>query len=154
MVPCVCKKAEDPDQRGHVYQSWIPSFSLHIECSKLFKILEFAVLSIVPRRLYSNLLDCTMHYKAPLKPFRLPSVAILSWLCRKRHKAIFTHLPRVIKAPMAHSYRLGLATWRYQVRIPVGPVICHRSYAYTVLQTFQRHGVYSAAYGTAHYKEP
>ena len=26
--------------------------------------------------------------------------------------------------------------------------------AYTVLQTVQRHGVYSADYGTVHYKEP
>ena len=55
---------------------------------------------------------------------------------------------------MAHSYRLGLVTWGYQVRIPVGTDICHRGCAYTVLQTVQRHGVYSAAYGTVHYKEP
>ena len=26
---------------------------------------------------------------------------------------------------MAHSCRLGLVTWRYQVLIPVGPGICH-----------------------------
>ena len=51
---------------------------------------------------------------------------------------------------MAHSYRLELVTWRYQARIPVGPDIC----AYTVLQAVQRPGVYSAAYGTVHYKEP
>ena len=57
-------------------------------------------------------------------------------------------------APMAHSYRLGLVSWRYQARIPVGPDICHLGCAYTVLQTVQRHGVYSAAYGTVHYKEP
>ena len=55
---------------------------------------------------------------------------------------------------MAHSYRLGLVTWRYQVLIPDGPDICHRDCAYTVLQTVQRPGVYSAAYGTVHYKEP
>ena len=55
---------------------------------------------------------------------------------------------------MAHSYRLVLVTWRYQVRIPVGPDICHRGCAYTVLQTVQRHVVYSAAYGTVHYEEP
>ena len=36
-------------------------------------------------------------------------------------------------APMAHSYRLGLVTWGYQVRIPVGTGICHRGCAYTVL---------------------
>ena len=46
-------------------------------------------------------------------------------------------------------------TWvRYQVRIPVGPDICHRGCAYSVLQTVQRPGVCSAAYGTVHYKEP
>ena len=70
-----------------------------------------------------------------------------------------------LPASMAHSYRLGLVTWRYQVRIMVGPDIyhrgpdiCHRgcAYTYTVLQTVQRHGVYSAAYGTqpVRYKEP
>ena len=55
---------------------------------------------------------------------------------------------------MAHSYRRGLVTWRFQVWIPVGPDICHRGCAYTVLQTVQRHVMYSAAYGTVHYKEP
>ena len=55
---------------------------------------------------------------------------------------------------MTHFYQLGLVTWRYQVRTPAGPDICHRGCAYTVLQTVQRHGVYSAAYGTVHYKEP
>ena len=57
-------------------------------------------------------------------------------------------------APMAPSYRLGLVTWGYQIRFPVGTDICHRGCAYTELQTVQRHGVYSAAYGTVHYKEP
>ena len=55
---------------------------------------------------------------------------------------------------MAHSYRLGLITWRYQVRIPVWKYICRRGCAYTVLQTLKRPGVYSAACGTVHYKEP
>ena len=55
---------------------------------------------------------------------------------------------------MAHSYRLGLVTWGYQVRIPVGTDVCHRGCAYTEFQAVQRHGVYSAAYGTVHYKEP
>ena len=55
---------------------------------------------------------------------------------------------------MAHSYRLGLITWRYKVRIPVWKDICRRGCAYTVLQTVKRPGVYSAAYGTVHYKEP
>ena len=44
-----------------------------------------------------------------------------------------------------HSYRLGHVTWRYQARIPVGPNICHRGCAYTLLQTVQRQGVYSAS---------
>ena len=55
---------------------------------------------------------------------------------------------------MAHSYGLGHVTWGYQVRVPVRPDICNRVSAYTVLQTVQRHGVDSAAYGTVHYKEP
>ena len=55
---------------------------------------------------------------------------------------------------MAHSHRLGLVTWGYQIRVPVGTDICHRGCVYTVLQTGQRHGVYSAACGTVHYKEP
>ena len=57
-------------------------------------------------------------------------------------------------APMAHLYRLGLVTWGYHVRIPVGTDICHHGCAYTVLQTVQRHGVYGAAYGTVQYKGP
>ena len=57
-------------------------------------------------------------------------------------------------AAMAHWYRLGLVTWSYHVRIPVGPDIFHRSCAYTVLQTVLRPEVYSAAYGTVYYKEP
>ena len=55
---------------------------------------------------------------------------------------------------MAHSYRLGLVTWGYQVRMPVGTDNCLCGCAYTVLQTVQRYGVYSAVYGTLHYKEP
>ena len=62
------------------------------------------------------------------------------------------------RPPMAHSYRLGLVTvcvtLRYQVRIPVGPDICHRGCAFTVLQTVQRNGVYGAIYDTVHYREP
>ena len=56
-------------------------------------------------------------------------------------------------APMTHSYRLWLVTWKYKVRIPVGPEIFHHGCAYTVLQTVQRHGVYSGAYSTVHFKE-
>ena len=55
---------------------------------------------------------------------------------------------------MAHSYRLGLITWRYQARIPVWKDICRRGCAYTVLETVKKPGVYSAACGTVHYKEP
>ena len=55
---------------------------------------------------------------------------------------------------MAHSYRLGLVTCRYQVRIPVVTDICHRGCAYTVLQTVQMNVVHSAVYGTVHYKKP
>ena len=35
-----------------------------------------------------------------------------------------------------------------------GSDICHRDCAYTELQTVQKNGVYSAVYGTVHYKEP
>ena len=56
-------------------------------------------------------------------------------------------------AMMAHSYRLGLVTFSYQIRIPVGLDICHRGCGCTVLQTVQRHGVYSAVYGTVHYEK-
>ena len=55
---------------------------------------------------------------------------------------------------MAHLYQLGLVTWRYQVRIPVGPGICHRSCENIVFQTLQRYALYSAVYGAVHYKEP
>ena len=46
------------------------------------------------------------------------------------------------------------SVWSYQVLSPVGPDICYRGCAYTVLQIVQRHGVYSAACGTVHYEEP
>ena len=76
-----------------------------------------------------------------------PTLVIVS--CKNDH--CFTSLPA---GPMIHSYRLGHVTWRYQVRILVGPDICHRGCAHTVFQTVQRPGVYGAAYGTVHYKEP
>ena len=48
---------------------------------------------------------------------------------------------------MANSYRhAGVVTWSGRIFVIV---VVH-----TVLQTFQKHGVYSAAYGTVHYKEP
>ena len=39
-------------------------------------------------------------------------------------------------------------------RLLIWPDICHHGWAYTVLQTVQRPGVNSAAYGTVHYEEP
>ena len=38
--------------------------------------------------------------------------------------------------------------------ILVGPDISYRGFAYEVLQTVHRYGVYSAVYGTVYYKEP
>ena len=55
---------------------------------------------------------------------------------------------------MAYSDRLWLKTQRYLVRIPAGSDVCHRGCAYTVLQTVQRLGVYSAVYDTTYNKEP
>ena len=55
---------------------------------------------------------------------------------------------------MAHLYRPGLVTWRYRIRISVGPDIYHRGCAYTVFQTVQRYVMYSVIYGIVHYKEP
>ena len=55
---------------------------------------------------------------------------------------------------MVLSYWLGFIIWRYQVQIPVGPDLCHRGCAYTVLQTVQRPEVYSSAYGNVHFKKP
>ena len=54
---------------------------------------------------------------------------------------------------MAHSYRMGLVTLRYQVRILVEPDICHSGCEYTAFRTVERHGVYSAVYVTVHCKE-
>ena len=73
------------------------------------------------------------------------------WVCGNYYFVILSE--QAWPAPMAHSYRLGLITWRYHVRIPVGPDICHRGCAYTVLQTVQMPRMYSAAYDTVHYKE-
>ena len=36
----------------------------------------------------------------------------------------------------------------------LGSDLCHRGCAYTVLQTVQRNGVYSAVYGIVHLIEP
>ena len=57
-----------------------------------------------------------------------------------RHRAVLlvtVSASGTFSIPMVHSYRLGLVTWRYQVRIPVGPDICHRGCAYTVLLIVQ-----------------
>ena len=71
-----------------------------------------------------------------------------------RGEFIVENLTDSAPPPLVHSYRLGLVSWRCQVRIPVRPDICHRGCAYSVLQTVQRSGVYGAAYGTVHYEEP
>ena len=54
---------------------------------------------------------------------------------------------------MAHSYRLGLVCNREVPGSNPGRIV-HRVCAYTVLQTVQRPGVYSAAYGSVHHIEP
>ena len=60
-----------------------------IQCSKLFKGLECAVLSMV----LCTIKNPWSHPKrvGHSPDFERPSVAILPWLCRKRRKAIFTH---------------------------------------------------------------
>ena len=64
---------------------------VHIQCSKLFKNLNCAVCS----DLYGTMISLCIHrtlevIKGHIFNFGLPSVAILSWLCRKRRKTIFT----------------------------------------------------------------
>ena len=49
----------------------------------------------------------------------------------------FAEYPKSWPAPMAHSYRLGLVTWRYKVRIPIGTDICHRGCAYRCSKLFK-----------------
>ena len=58
-----------------------------------------------------------------------------------------------IAGPDGSFVSTGAYTWRYQARIPVRTDIYHRGCAYAVLQTVQRHGVYSDAYGSVHYKK-
>ena len=77
-----------------------------------------------------------------------PTITINNFLTS--HLTLVPSTKRKWPAPMAHSYRLELVTWRYQVWSDIG----HRGYAYTVHQTVQMSGVYSAAYGTVHYEEP
>ena len=59
-------------------------------------------------------------------------------------------LPDNKASPDGSFVSTGLVTWGkgYQVRITVGPDICHRGGAYIVLQTVQMPGVYSVSYGT------
>ena len=61
------------------------------------------------------------------------------YLSRWNHYCIYWTI--MWPASMARSYRMGLVTWRYQVRIPAGPGICHRGCAYTLPQTVQMRGV-------------
>ena len=58
---------------------------------------------------------CSVHYIETLKSFEMrvghntgfgfPSVAILQWLCRKRHKAIFTHVVRATECRLFQKKR-------------------------------------------------
>ena len=58
---------------------------VHIQYSKLFKCLEYAVLSLVLHTVKNSI-------RVGHRPdFLLPFVAILPWFCRERRKAIFTH---------------------------------------------------------------
>ena len=62
--------------------------AVHIQCSKLFKGLECAVLRMV----LFTIKNPWRHSKGIYNPgFGLPFLAILPSLCRKRRKAIFTH---------------------------------------------------------------
>ena len=62
---------------------------VHIQCFKLFKGVEYTVLSMVMCTITNNWSHSIRVGHRP--DFRLPSVATLPWLCRKRRKAIFTH---------------------------------------------------------------
>ena len=65
------------------------------------------------------------------------------------------NLKNLLAGPNGSFISTGACNLGYRlVRISVGTDICHRGCAYTVLQTVQRHGVYNAAYGNVHYKEP
>ena len=81
--------------------------------------------------------DTPVVTSTPLVVTELPCVKAIFY-----SSAVLGHSLR--PAPMAHLYRLGLVIWGHQDRIPVGMDICNRGCAYTVLQTVQRHGVYSA----------
>ena len=55
-----------------------------------------------------------------------PLLPLQSYLIDGLAKLYKTIIYMYWPAPMAHSYRPGLVTWRYQVRIPVEPDIWHR----------------------------
>ena len=75
---------------------------VHIQCSKLFKCLEFTVLPIVLCAIKS--LDVNRNKSRTYSGFVLPSVAILSRLCRKRRKAIFTHSQSVHSVSLRDTF--------------------------------------------------
>ena len=65
---------------------------VHIHCSNLFKGLEYAMLSTVgllytARNPWSHSIRVEQ-----TSDFRFSSVAIFPWICRNRHKAIFTRM--------------------------------------------------------------
>ena len=78
---------------------------------------------------------------APLLGKRWASVADVNPAMWQRPAQVNTrgHFGISGPAPMAHLYQLGSVTWRYQVRIPVGPDICHRGCAYSLLKSVQMH---------------
>ena len=79
---------------------------VHIQCSKLLKDLECAVLFMV---LYTIKNPWSHSIRVGhISDFGLPSVAILTWLYRKRRKAIFTHSLQVgLHAPYIISNAVG-----------------------------------------------
>ena len=140
-----------PAPMAHSIRSWletqrswarIPAGSdvCHIQCSKLFKCLECAVLSMV----LCTIKNPWSHWiGVGYSPdFGLPSVAILPGLCRKRRKAIFTHsfthisnvhIPGLIYISHSQCYQAivvchtcGILLWPNYIRdtCPELPVLC------------------------------
>ena len=71
---------------------------------------------------------------------RCPDVPSGQLVCITFLSRPFHQLP----APMVHSVRLSHETQRYWVQIPAGSDVCHRGFAYKVLESVNRHGVCSA----------
>ena len=58
-----------------------------------------------------------------------------------------------LQVDLAGSFR-SVEAQNSEVQIPTGSDVCHWGCVFTVIQTVQRPGVYSAVYGTVHNKEP